>query len=304
MSLSSAVGTSVFYPTPLELLDIRSFSKSTLEDEMRPNLLKRAAVVSPSGNITAVVFDQLLKSDRKALGDSIMGIWKSQRPDQEIEQCCFVTKPENPRAIGRVEMFGGEFCGNATRSVVWLLTEGKDYSGLIEVSGVSKPLAFEVKGGEVAVEMPLPPAGTTLVEPADEGTLVHLEGITHLVVTDPNPKQTPRELLSKLLKANKYNLNSHPAVGVSYFNPTTGKAEFCVWVREVATIFDETACGSGTCSIGIVLASKDKRSIEQDITQPSGQVIQTRTDYAPSGVTKSWISGKVEVLYDGEYKLQ
>ncbi len=286
-------------------LDIRvHFSKPALEDEMRLKSLKRAAVVSPSGNITAVVFDQLLKSDRKALDDSIMGTWKSQRPDQEIEQCCFVTVPKTPEAIGRVEMFGGEFCGNATRSVVWLLTEGKDYNGLIEVSGVSRPLAFEVKDGEVAVEMPLPQAGMALVELADEGTLVHLEGITHLVVTDPNPKQSPRELLSHLLKANKYDLNSHPAVGVSYFNPATGKADFCVWVKEVATIFDETACGSGTCSIGIVLASKDKRSIEQAIMQPSGQVIQTRTDYASSGVTSSWISGKVEVLHDGEYKLQ
>ncbi|NGX54703.1 MAG: Diaminopimelate epimerase [Chlamydiae bacterium] len=270
---------------------------------MKLKLLKHVAVVSPSGNITAVVFDQLLKINRKFLNDSIVQKWKKKHPSQEIEQCCFVTVPIKSEAIGRVEMFGGEFCGNATRSVVWLLTKGEDYSGLIEVSGVSRPLAFEVKNKEVAVEMPLPTTGGTLVEAAAEGILVHLEGISHLVVTGSDQKQTPRQLLQSLLDTNKYGLKDLPAVGVSYFNPTTGKAEFCVWGKEVDAIFDETACGSGTCSIGIALASQDKRSIEQNITQPSGEVIQTRTDYVSDAVTKSWISGKVTVLHDGELSL-
>ena len=99
------------------------------------------AVAYPSGNTTAIVFDQLLSIERKVLNDSIMRSWKATNPaEPEIEQCCFLTPALSSEAVARVEMFGGEFCGNATRSAAWLVTGGEDYSGLIEVSGAENPL--------------------------------------------------------------------------------------------------------------------------------------------------------------------
>jgi histidine racemase len=280
-------------------------SKPPIDPAERLKELKRVVVAYPSGNTTAVVFDQLLSSDRERLNADVMQAWGRKRPgDQEIEQCCFVTLPKSSEAIARVEMFGREFCGNATRSVVWLLTDGKDYEGLIEVSGAPRPLEFAVKDSEVSVEMPLPESGRLVTE-VDEGSLVQLDGIAQLVVTEGDLRErlSPREMLTRLLAENAYGLAAQPAVGVSYYDQISGKAEFSVWVNNVKTIFDETACGSGTSAIGIALASESKRSVELPVVQPSGESIKTTALYESGSVKKSRIAGNVAVLYDGSLSL-
>ena len=143
-----------------------------------------------------------------------MSQWKADYAGfPEIEQCCFVTLPKSPEAIARVEMFGGEFCGNATRSVIYALTGGNDYEGLIEVSGVARPLEFKIENEEVALEMPLPEE--LGIEEVEEGILVQLDGIAQLVVIDPKEARSPAQLLRELKNQAKYDLNTQPAVGVS-----------------------------------------------------------------------------------------
>ena len=94
---------------------------------------------------------------------------------------CFVSGHAVRNAHTRIEMFGGEFCANAARSAAWLACGGADSDGLLEVSGVKRPLRFRVRDGRVAVEMPMPPA-LDLVAPVEEGFIVRLDGIVHLVV--------------------------------------------------------------------------------------------------------------------------
>lgn len=268
-------------------------------------LINRLAIAYPSGNTTAVVFDDIESVDTKELNDSILKTWKSQSKSlPEIEQCCFAQKPHDKRAAIRIEMFGGEFCGNASRSVVWLVNKGRNSQGFIESSGVGGLLSYQIKDGDVKLQMPLP-STLNLTEVVNEGTLVHLDGISHLVVTEhaaDNP-QSPRDLLTFLLKTNKYGLSARPAVGVSYFHPNTGKAEFCVWVNTIDTIFDETACGSGTSSIGIAIALKNQTSRSLPVRQPSGETIMAHTVVENGRILNSFIEGKVKIIYDGELKL-
>lgn len=283
---------------------VKNIKAETME---KPNTLKRAAIVYPSGNTTAVVFDQILDADRMDLNSRVMSAWKVKEATQpEIEQCCFVTLPKNLEAVARVEMFGGEFCGNATRSVIQLITEGKDYQGMIEVSGVDRPLNFNVSNGVIVVEMPLPQDGNLATQVA-EGTLVRLDGITQLLVTDTKIQQsrTPRELLSDLLARNSYGIAEQPAVGITYYDRATKNAEFGVWVKEVNTVFDETACGSGTCAIGVASALDAKQNQKIEVVQPSGESITTEAtfDNESGKVVASNIAGKVSVLYDGELSL-
>lgn len=290
-------------------LDTRvHLTKENLPRNEMKTELKRLVVVYPSGNTTAVVFDQLLDADREKLNSQIMETWKRENSDQpEIEQCCFVTTPEDPDCIGKVEMFGGEFCGNATRSVIQLLTGGKDYEGKIESSGVDFPLSFVVKDGIISVEMPLPKNEADNVFAVDEGTLVRLDGIVHIVVNDTKKQQerTARETLTDLLEENKYDLQAEPAVGVCYFDEATEKADFAVWVRDVRTIFDETACGSGTSCIGVAMSFLRKSDGGINVIQPSGKGIVTkaRYDVASGKVVSSQISGTVDYLFDGRYKI-
>jgi diaminopimelate epimerase/GNAT superfamily N-acetyltransferase len=291
-------------------LDERVYLRKSLKEETMPeteDTLKHVAVMYPSGNVTAVVFDQRLDAPRKELQNSITDTWKERAADLPgIEQCCFVTKPKDSRAIGRVEMFGGEFCGNATRSVIQLLTQGKDDSGYIEVSGVDKPLEFSIKDGTITLEMPILQSGE-MTKTVDEGVLVQLYGIAHLVITDQGQrsKKSAHELLEEILKENRYGLADQPSFGVTYYDPASFKAEFAVWVKKVTTIYDETACGSGTCAIGLVAAAAAGKSVSLEVIQPSDRMISTTaTIYPATGeIQASQISGKVETMYDGKFQL-
>jgi diaminopimelate epimerase len=270
-----------------------------------PDVLPELAVAWPAGNTTAIVYgDELLSVDRKRLNEIVMDWWKDTCPGQPaIEQCCFLTPAANSEAIARVEMFGGEFCGNAARSAAWLVTGGQDYSGVIEVSGADRLLRVGIKNGEVTAEMPLPANEAPSV--VEEGTLVQLEGIAQLVVTDDDLRgvMTSRQLLESLIAANKYDLASQSAVGVSYYDSKTCRAAFCVWVRKVGTVFDETACGSGSCAIGVAAAMTAKGAVRLPVIQPSGEIIYTNADYDSerSRAGRSAISGEVRILYDGGF---
>lgn len=277
--------------------------RSTARDV--PDRLARVAVVSPSGNTTAVVFDDALDVDRAALNAAVTAAVAREHPDlPEVEQCCFVTSPTSDRAIAQVQMFGNEFCGNATRSVVLLVAGAEAAAGYVETSGVSVLLAFKVGDGEVALDMPLPQdAGS--VRQVEEGTLVEVEGITHLVCRG-EVGADPRALLHDLIDSGRYDVANRPAFGVSWHDPGSGDARFCVWVSDVATAFDETACGSGTSAIGMAAAAVSGVSQRLTVRQPSGQLIVATAliDPVSGRLTYSSIAGAVDVLYDGELDLR
>lgn len=225
-------------------------------------------------------------------------------PDQPlVEQCCYVTEADDASAVAKVRMFGDEFCVNATRSVAWLLSDGINCQGLIESSGVDKTLKYRVQNSEVSLEMPLPANKQELISVVREGSLVYLEGIAQLVITSPKLRRelTPRERLTELLKSKSYGLTDWPAIGVSYYDAGNDSAEFCVWVKRVNTMFDETACGSGTAAIGAVIASERKAPmpLELNVVQPSGEAIKVTAVYGGGKVEELWVSGPIKVLYDG-----
>ncbi|MGH9439912.1 MAG: hypothetical protein ACRD22_19040, partial [Terriglobia bacterium] len=204
--------------------------------------------------------------------------------------CCLVVKPRNSTAIGRVEMLGGEFCGNATRSVVWLLTEGKEGKGLVETSSCSQPLKYRIKDEIVALVMPKPKVSQT-----EKGLAVTFDGITQIVTST----KATRPLLEQLINDETLGWNKLPAVGVTNHDPMTRQARFSVWVKDVNTIFDETACGSGTAAIGIVQAYQTKQYHQLKVLQPSGETMQVSA--GTNGEVE--ISGAVDILFAGEIEL-
>jgi diaminopimelate epimerase len=104
-------------------------------------------VAYPSGNMTAIVFDDSRRQDLRELNERIMKTWSQENPDKpQIEQCCFITTPKNDDAIARVEMFGGEFCGNALRNAVKVLSGESNSKGIIKVFGLDDPLKYQLNG--------------------------------------------------------------------------------------------------------------------------------------------------------------
>lgn len=269
--------------------------------------LASVTIASPSGNVTAMVFDDDTGYDRKYLQSQLSKIWDQKYPDKVVEQCCFVTAPHTIGPIGRVEMFGGEFCGNAARSAIWAITKGIDSSGTIEVSGVSNPLNFTVKDSSVMVTMPIP--STPFITEVPEGLLVRLDGITHLVqfLEDETSHRHPvtEDHFHHLRQNNVYGFGELPAVGVCVYNVATQSATFKVWVKSVETLFDETACGSGTCAIGCAKAFIDKTSIHgMKVGQPSGEYIEVDVDYNNTDILSASIRGAVDILHQGSFSLK
>ena len=92
----------------------------------------------PAGNITLFVLDPVPLGDRAGLASRLM-------EGSDVEQVGFVCSPVMGGA-GRMEMAGGEFCGNATRAFGMLMAQQLD--GLsrvqVEVSGCGQPVTVDV----------------------------------------------------------------------------------------------------------------------------------------------------------------
>ena len=74
---------------------------------MKLNVLR----ADPAGNITLFVLDPIEREHRAALAAELM----RRLPDMKIDQVGFAC-PAGADTDGRMEMMGGEFCGNATLS--------------------------------------------------------------------------------------------------------------------------------------------------------------------------------------------
>ena len=67
------------------------------------------AVLDPAGNVTAIVCSDVPAAERARVAAQILRL-----PELGIEQVAFLTAPRSGGEI-RLEMMGGEFCGNALR---------------------------------------------------------------------------------------------------------------------------------------------------------------------------------------------
>ena len=94
----------------------------------------------PAGNITIFVMDQAERKDYAAISNQLLA-----RKDLGAEQVGFVE--QNADGTTHMQMMGGEFCGNATRSfgyLMSLLSEEKPQEVEVDVSGSKELLKAEV----------------------------------------------------------------------------------------------------------------------------------------------------------------
>ncbi len=83
----------------------------------------------PGGNTTIIIYDRFPRKHQPAIARGVMKLFPG------CEQVGFIEPPQNPRAICRLQMMGNEFCGNATRSLAWLIMD------FLSKNGNAKPLA-------------------------------------------------------------------------------------------------------------------------------------------------------------------
>jgi len=250
----------------------------------------RYVILNPTGNLTALVTEWGGREDEPEI---------TARLIQESEQVAYLEPPEEPGALARIRLMGGEFCGNAAMAAAgWLIRDrlknGSEMTVPIEVSGARGVLFCRIcgleDGFEGTVEMPhvkeirqLEIAGIPLSE-------VRMEGITHLIRENSEPLE--KENAEALLKAFA-DKTQEKAAGLLDRNPETGFMRPLVYVRGSNTLVWETACGSGTAAIGALEAWRHGNGqVLTRVAQPGG-TLRAEAKAEQGMITEVRITGTV-----------
>lgn len=272
--------------------------------------------LSPGGNTTILVSDPARPGpgERSAIANQLLDPLHLGG-----EQVGYIDLAADPPSL---MMMGGEFCGNASRSLAAVLAwkghpscrpGGRGLTGRVRVSGAKAPLAWRAepsaKGFEVWVEMPTDRAATEVRDLALEGkplTAVFMPGICHLmlpVALFPFPALDPagraREIRQEL------GLADREAVGCVWHGGGGAAGEHridpVVWVRDTDSTYHETACGSGTAALGLMLARLGDGPVAAAVRQPSGSLISVTVSRGREGgpLDRVWIGGEVVIVAEG-----
>jgi diaminopimelate epimerase len=239
----------------------------------------------PSGNQTILVIGLDKLSDRKSINDMLMNKYDF------VEQVGFINtnKPE-------LIMAGGEFCGNATRCAIKYYLNNQVGNIKIKVSGVSRKLLGGIdENNNVWVDMPIIKGDYKKSVKIINKTrmIIKLYGITHVVIEEKVNNKNIKEYAKNILS--EYNLLNEPASGVMFISKTKTniKLKPIVYVRDINTLFYETACGSGTTAVGIYESIKCNKDIDINIIQPSKESINVKTKINNNKIENVRISGEV-----------
>ena len=213
--------------------------------------------VNPGGNTTAIVRGIFTTKRRKVIARRILST------NKKIEQVGFWMPASSKRAVARLEMAGGEFCGNATRSLATLLN--KKGSFWLETSGLDELVRVQASSKSASVVLSIKTFRL-------KDNTCTLPGITHILKADRFNRQEAKRLLrSKAL------LQKRAAGVIGYKKLRSDLYEILpvVWVRDIATLIAETACASGTLALAYLLWQSDGITSIR-IKQPSGAIFTVR----------------------------
>ena len=258
-------------------------------------------VADPAGNITVFVLDPVGSSaERIALARAILA--KKSSGGRSPEQVGFVIPPGasmtgSDPVLWRLEMMGGEFCGNAARSFGLYVARKEGLKGkvnvLVSVSGMDEPVRVDVDitDSRAAAEMPKP----IIVEALDyEGRslpVIVFEGITHVIAPDLEADRDVFFAIKTMIEK-KF---SSPATGVMFYNTASRFMRPAVYVQSTDTLVFESSCGSGSAALGVWLSREQREgSFSCAATQPGG-VIETELTKRAGEISCISIGGKVRL---------
>lgn len=270
--------------------------------------------ISPGGNMTILIWN---KVDRKKYS-KIANILMDNIYNLGAEQVGYVEKSKNKKAIAHLQMMGGEFCGNATRSLAYMLVRKKTKgieiknniaSFFLTVSGVKKPLKVEVscdkKNNPISakIEMPIYNNPEAIYKKNDLN-IVLLEGISHIIVDEKDKKFNEKSYKKDFLKIKKESeLKNKEAISVIWKKENQDRSILIkpvIWVKETNSYYYETSCASGTIATALLLAKNNNQEKQKNkIYQPSKKYISTEVQKKNNLFTKAYIEGEVDVIAEG-----
>lgn len=225
----------------------------------------KIVMADPAGNRTAIVRTPVPRDIRPDIAEKILGI-----SELRAEQAGFETAPLGAGA-GRLEMMGGEFCGNAARSYGYLLASERNQTEgeiLVEISGHTGFLHVQcdLSAGTAFSEMPVPRS----LEYTREGLpLVISEGISHIILPDREPDQEMIRFMTDRFGSR------FDAFGMMFLSGD--RLTPVVFVSSTGTLVYESSCGSGSLAAAWFLeqertAGSMQKEREYIFREPGGNI--------------------------------
>ncbi len=215
----------------------------------------------PAGNVTLLVLTPVEPARRSAVARSLLRRCGG-------EQVGFVTPPRLGGTC-RLEMMGGEFCGNALRCLGrWWADAHPEETGTVygEISGCDRPLSLWPEGNGVRAELPLPEHLSEW-----EGMPVAVfPGIVHALRTGPILSEAEAARLTAGL-CERY---AAPAAGVMTLGEDRRSMIPAVYVRDTDTLYFESSCASGSAAAAAILSRETPEGESVwPLRQPGGTVL-------------------------------
>ena len=215
----------------------------------------------PAGNVTLLVLTPVEPALRAAVARELLGRCGG-------EQVGFAALPRLGGAC-RLEMMGGEFCGNALRCLGrWWADAHPEQDGPLpaEISGCDRPLTLWPEGESVRAELPLPKYLSEW-----EGMRVAVfPGIVHALHTGPAlSRERTAELTAGLCE--RY---AAPAAGVMALGVDGRSMVPAVYVRDTDTLYFESSCASGSAAVAAILSRETPEGESvYPLSQPGGTIL-------------------------------
>ncbi len=251
-------------------------------------------ILNPGGNKTALINSNEYTDNQKRLINKMI-----MEKNPQVEQVGFLSNKSN-----QLEMAGGEFCMNGARCAIFEYLKGKEGKIELSVSGTDKKLIGRILNDKkVEIQLEIDKNIYDLFEIRNDFTCIKIDGIL-IAILDEEKSKTYIQQLKKNEEKTKNELkklmiteldSEEKAIGIMLLEKESDKIKInpIVWVKEINTVFYETACGSGSLGIAIYNYLKNKnKTIE--IIQPSGYSINIELEENKNYIKKAIINGIVE----------
>ena len=272
---------------------------------MKLNFVK----VNPVENMTVFILNEVDRKKHIEISKKLMDY-----SNIYAEQVGFIEKPiytYYDSCKVRLQMMGGEFCGNATRSLGAYLahnnhesvkkTDDKYYVN-IETSGLNKVLTCEVEKVNdntymSKVEMPLIIKKPKEIILQDKYKLVRTDfsGITHFIVNSSDVED--KNLFFDIVKSYIEN-EEYEAFGIMFYDFKKEYLEPLVYVKATDSLFWERSCASGTSALGAALTYAKQENLITNVKQPGG-ILKIETFFSEGDLKKIVLNGEVEIVAQG-----
>lgn len=261
---------------------------------------------SPANNMTILVMGEFPAEQHPRIASQMMDY-----SHLCAEQVGFVEKPTRSGFAAKLQMAGGEFCGNACLALAACLASersmkpGESLELSLEASGSEHPVLCRVEKLEKEylcdAGMPVPKEVEKAVIPF-EGLLLELGivrygGFFHLVIDCERfgMERAAAERLAKLLGV----ASGDDLVGVMLYRPSTRELAPLIYVPALGSLIWEQGCGSGTASLGCYLAWNDRSSVDVPVRQPGG-TIHASVSWSGGEITGVTIRSTVGIVARGK----